>query len=111
MGAKLIWRKNNMVYGEATVTFPLIAGYAYHKGSWRGRKTRNFGEIFSRFSTLKAEGYAEAKAGIPWASTHDGFHGKIGAFGSVGYPKHASLRFWRTCQRSDQFADAVRNFE
>jgi hypothetical protein len=54
-----------MVYGEATVTFPLIAGYAYHKGSWRGRKTRNFGEIFSRFSTLKAEGYAEAKAGIP----------------------------------------------
>lgn len=27
-----------MVYGEATVTFPLIAGYAYHSGAWKHRK-------------------------------------------------------------------------
>ncbi len=27
-----------MVYGEATITFPLIAGYAYHSGAWKGRK-------------------------------------------------------------------------
>jgi len=29
-----------MVYGEATVTFPLLASYAYHKGSWKNRKER-----------------------------------------------------------------------
>ncbi|MFA5139543.1 MAG: deoxyhypusine synthase [Elusimicrobiota bacterium] len=27
-----------MVYSEATLAFPLLASYAYHKGSWRGRK-------------------------------------------------------------------------
>ncbi|HVO42575.1 MAG TPA: deoxyhypusine synthase, partial [Aggregatilineales bacterium] len=32
--------KEQMVFGEATVTFPLIAGYAYHKGSWRNRSAR-----------------------------------------------------------------------
>ncbi len=51
--------KEQMVFGEATVTFPLIAGYAYHKGSWKNRKARNFGEIFSKPMQLKAEGYAE----------------------------------------------------
>jgi deoxyhypusine synthase len=51
--------KEQMVYGEATVTFPLVAGYAYHKGTWKNRKARKFSEIFSKPSTLKAEGYAE----------------------------------------------------
>jgi len=32
-----------MVYGEATVCLPLIAGYAYHKGGWKKRKAREFG--------------------------------------------------------------------
>lgn len=27
-----------MVYGEATLVFPLIAGYAYHSGLWKNRK-------------------------------------------------------------------------
>ena len=27
-----------MVYGEATITFPLLAGYAYHQGSGAGRR-------------------------------------------------------------------------
>ncbi|MFH1725636.1 MAG: deoxyhypusine synthase [Elusimicrobiota bacterium] len=27
-----------MVYAEATLAFPLLAGYAYHKGSWKERK-------------------------------------------------------------------------
>jgi deoxyhypusine synthase len=49
-----------MVFGEATVTFPLIAGYAYHKGSWKGRKAREFSKIFEQKSTLKAVGYVEA---------------------------------------------------
>lgn len=54
--------KEQMVYGELTVSFPLIAGYAYHKGTWKNRKARNFAEMFSRPSTLKAEGYAEELA-------------------------------------------------
>jgi deoxyhypusine synthase len=29
-----------MVYAEATVAVPLIAGYAWHKGSWKGRAAR-----------------------------------------------------------------------
>ena len=29
-----------MVYAEATVAVPLIAGYAWHKGSWKGRGAR-----------------------------------------------------------------------
>jgi deoxyhypusine synthase len=51
--------KEQMVFGELTVSFPLIAGYAYHKGTWKSRKARNFAAIFSKPSTLKAEGYAE----------------------------------------------------
>jgi deoxyhypusine synthase len=33
-----------MVYSEATIAVPLIAGYAYHKGGWKKRKAKNFGE-------------------------------------------------------------------
>jgi deoxyhypusine synthase len=35
-----------MVYGEATVTFPLLASYAYHKGSWKNRKEKHLNNIF-----------------------------------------------------------------
>ena len=31
-----------MVYAEATVALPLIAGYAYHKGGWKNRQGRNY---------------------------------------------------------------------
>ena len=31
-----------MVYAEATLAFPIIAGYAYHKGNWQGRVAKNF---------------------------------------------------------------------
>ena len=31
-----------MVYSEATLAFPLIAGYAYHKQSWKNRTVMNF---------------------------------------------------------------------
>ena len=31
-----------MVYAEATLAMPLIAGYAYHKGNWQGRVAKNF---------------------------------------------------------------------
>jgi deoxyhypusine synthase len=31
-----------MVFAEATIALPLIAGYAYHKHNWEGRKAKNF---------------------------------------------------------------------
>ena len=31
-----------MVYSEATLAFPLIAGYAYHKKGWKNRKAMDF---------------------------------------------------------------------
>jgi deoxyhypusine synthase len=36
-----------MVFSEATLAVPLVAGYAYHKGAWRDRKERRFNEIFA----------------------------------------------------------------
>ncbi len=35
-----------MVYAEATSVLPLIAGYAYHKGGWKGRKKHSFAKLF-----------------------------------------------------------------
>ncbi len=35
-----------MVYGEATVMLPLLAGYAWHRGNWRGRRQRRLNDIF-----------------------------------------------------------------
>ncbi len=35
-----------MVYAEATSVLPLIAGYAYHKGGWKGRKRHSFAKLF-----------------------------------------------------------------
>ena len=37
-----------MVYAEATVALPLIAGYAYHKDSWKNRHAYNFAEVADR---------------------------------------------------------------
>jgi deoxyhypusine synthase len=34
-----------MVYAEATMALPLIAGYAYHKGSWKNRRAHNYAEM------------------------------------------------------------------
>jgi len=39
-----------MVYCEATIAMPLIAGYAYHKGSWKNRKKREFQKMFLKDS-------------------------------------------------------------
>jgi len=35
-----------MVYGEATVIFPLIAGYAYHQRHWEGREAKRLNALF-----------------------------------------------------------------
>jgi len=36
-----------MVYGEATITFPLLVSYGYHKGSWKHRKPKKLNSVFS----------------------------------------------------------------
>ena len=36
-----------MVYAEATTVLPLLASYAYHKGSWKKRKKRALSRIFA----------------------------------------------------------------
>ncbi|HEX2867186.1 MAG TPA: deoxyhypusine synthase [Ignavibacteriales bacterium] len=37
-----------MVYAEATIAMPLITGYAYHKGSWKERKPKEFQKLFTK---------------------------------------------------------------
>jgi deoxyhypusine synthase len=37
-----------MVYSEATIAMPLIAGYAYHKGAWKNRVKREFQKLFTK---------------------------------------------------------------
>jgi len=37
-----------MVYGEATVTLPIIAAYAYHRGAWRARKQHRYADLFDK---------------------------------------------------------------
>lgn len=36
-----------MVFCEATIALPLIAGYAYGKGSWQSRKARSYNDLFA----------------------------------------------------------------
>ena len=35
-----------MVFAEATIAMPLIAGYAYHKRNWEGRKERRLNNLY-----------------------------------------------------------------
>jgi deoxyhypusine synthase len=35
-----------MVYSEATITFPLVVSYAYHKGAWKKRKSQKLNQVF-----------------------------------------------------------------
>jgi deoxyhypusine synthase len=34
-----------MVYSEATITFPLVVSYAYHKGAWKKRKQQKLNRL------------------------------------------------------------------
>lgn len=43
-----------MVYAEATLALPLIAGYAYHKGSWKGRAARRFNNFLNAGELIAA---------------------------------------------------------
>jgi deoxyhypusine synthase len=35
-----------MVFSELTITFPLLASYAYHQKNWQGRQGREFNSLF-----------------------------------------------------------------
>jgi len=37
-----------MVFSEATIAFPLIAGYAYHKKNWKGRTEKRLNDILNK---------------------------------------------------------------
>jgi len=37
-----------MVFAEATLAFPLIAGYGYHKGSWKKREEKRLNQLFEK---------------------------------------------------------------
>jgi deoxyhypusine synthase len=37
-----------MVYSEATLAMPLVAGYAYHKGSWKNRAPKELTRIYAK---------------------------------------------------------------
>ncbi len=39
-----------MIFAEATIAMPLIAGYAYHKGTFKGRRERRFNEVLDKVS-------------------------------------------------------------
>ena len=34
-----------MVFSEATLALPLIAGYAWHKGAWKNREAKHFSRL------------------------------------------------------------------
>lgn len=43
-----------MVFAEATIAFPLIAGYAYHKGSWKNRVGRKLNAFLNESQAVPA---------------------------------------------------------
>lgn len=43
-----------MVFSEATIALPLIAGYAYSKGAWRNRKERAYTRLFDEKTAVSA---------------------------------------------------------
>jgi len=44
-----------MVYAEATLALPLIAGYAYHKYNWKNRQARDYAELLDQPATMSAK--------------------------------------------------------
>ena len=53
---KVATARERMVYGEATVTLPLLVSDAYHRGVWRGRKARRLGRLFRPESVADPHG-------------------------------------------------------
>jgi hypothetical protein len=51
-----------MVFCEATIALPILASYAYHKGSWHGRKEKRLARRFAPVGLLPEEEQSPAKA-------------------------------------------------
>ncbi len=51
-----------MVFSEATLAMPLIAGYAYHKGAWKKRKARKYSDLLNGEPAKKRGGNGGAGA-------------------------------------------------
>lgn len=45
--------QEQMVFGEATVLFPLLAGYAYHKKAYQGRRAMKLAQILEKQQVSK----------------------------------------------------------
>ncbi len=45
---KVEQESEQMVFAEATLAMPLIAGYAYHKGSWKKRQHKDFNAVLDK---------------------------------------------------------------
>jgi deoxyhypusine synthase len=41
-----------MVYSEATLAVPMIAGYGYHKGNWKARTAKHLSKLVDSEMTL-----------------------------------------------------------
>jgi deoxyhypusine synthase len=52
-----------MVFGELSALFPVLASDAYHRGAWKKRKGFKFADMYGK--TLGAPTYAGAKAATP----------------------------------------------
>lgn len=46
-------RYRNVAIGEATVTLPLVAGCAYHRGAWRARAQHRYAKVFEKAGAAK----------------------------------------------------------
>ncbi|GAB4390699.1 MAG: deoxyhypusine synthase [Thermodesulfovibrionales bacterium] len=42
-----------LVFSEATIAFPLLASFAYHRGEWKKRKPRDFNSLLEREAAKK----------------------------------------------------------
>jgi len=42
-----------MVFAEATLAFPLLASYAYHKGSWKNRQRKRYNDFLTKETHLE----------------------------------------------------------
>ncbi len=45
-----------MVFSEATIALPLLAGYAYHKKGWQARKPKNFNALLAEETEVLQRG-------------------------------------------------------
>jgi deoxyhypusine synthase len=53
-----------MVFGELTALFPILASDAFHRGAWKGRKGFKFADLFEKGEGVPTFGNGKKKAGV-----------------------------------------------